>query len=64
MAEVGQEVAPNLPTDPIPARRRRVGDLACVFCARYGADPMSPPHDASTRCESGKRDHCTCDTCF
>ncbi len=23
-----------------------------------------PSHDASERCESGKRNHCSCDTCF
>jgi hypothetical protein len=23
-----------------------------------------PSHDASARCESGYREHCTCDTCF
>ncbi len=23
-----------------------------------------PDHTASSSCESGKRDHCTCDKCF
>jgi len=23
-----------------------------------------PPHDASSRCESGRRPHCSCDGCF
>jgi hypothetical protein len=23
-----------------------------------------PPHDASDMCESGKRNHCTCDMCW
>lgn len=25
---------------------------------------MMPWHDASENCESGKHEHCTCDTCF
>jgi len=25
---------------------------------------FGPRHKASKRCESGKRPHCTCDTCF
>ena len=25
---------------------------------------FAPRHQASRRCESGKRAHCTCDTCF
>ncbi len=24
----------------------------------------APSHKAKDRCESGKRNHCTCDTCF
>jgi hypothetical protein len=27
-------------------------------------DIFAPRHQASKRCESGKRAHCTCDTCF
>lgn len=27
-------------------------------------DSMLPSHSASSRCESGGRNHCTCDTCF
>ena len=26
--------------------------------------PFHPSHDASHRCESGKHNHCSCDTCF
>lgn len=26
--------------------------------------PMAPRHRASALCESGKRPHCTCNTCF
>lgn len=28
------------------------------------ASPMAPSHNASSRCRSGQRNHCTCDTCF
>lgn len=36
----------------------------CEFCRRYGHESNMPSHDASDRCESGKRPHCTCDRCF
>lgn len=41
---------------------------ACSYCQREkaerrGTSPM-PNHFASPNCESGKRDHCTCDTCY
>jgi hypothetical protein len=35
----------------------------CAFCERFKGR-MHPSHDASDRCESGKREHCTCDECF
>lgn len=34
----------------------------CSTCDDHGA--FGPPHNASSRCQSGGRDHCTCDTCF
>jgi DnaJ-class molecular chaperone len=34
----------------------------CPTCAT--ADAMTPRHDASPRCESGGRPHCTCDRCY
>lgn len=34
----------------------------CATCERVGGD--GPAHAASAECESGGRDHCTCDTCF
>ena len=34
----------------------------CSFCQQHGTD--GPPHFASSRCESGRRNHCSCDTCF
>ena len=43
-------------------RRSRTED--CTYCAAHKPGEMMPPHDASSRCESGKRNHCTCDTCF
>jgi len=43
----------------------------CQACQEYFGTPdeprpggMAPSHRASARCESGKRPHCTCDTCF
>ena len=46
-----------------PQRRYRVP--GCSTCDR---DPegkaLMPPHDASDDCESGKHEHCSCDTCF
>ncbi len=42
-------------------RRREIE--ACAFC-RENKGKMAPRHFASPRCESGKRNHCTCDVCF
>ncbi len=36
----------------------------CAQCERQGKGAFAPSHDASGRCESGKRPHCTCDRCF
>ena len=38
----------------------------CDFCDTMKGERRTffPPHDASPRCDSGGRDHCTCDTCF
>lgn len=38
----------------------------CDECQRGLArdDRMLPMHTASEACESGKRAHCTCDTCY
>lgn len=49
-----------------PRQRRYIlSGGQCVTCSQYTpGDGMLPPHDASDRCESGKRNHCTCDTCF
>lgn len=38
----------------------------CATCQGYLAEGRSffPPHVPSDRCESGKRNHCTCGICF
>jgi len=44
-------------------RRYRVA--GCPTCDRDPeAKQMMPPHDASEHCESGKHEHCSCDSCF
>lgn len=49
------------PSDPnwVP-RRHKVDD--CAYCQR--AEKYHPYHDPSPACKSGRREHCTCDTCF
>lgn len=48
-------------------------DPSCPSCVSYfgapgdplrNGDAFAPRHEASDRCQSGKRAHCTCDTCF
>jgi hypothetical protein len=54
------------------ARLERAGQLDrnCLDCQEVYRSPqmpfdvMGPRHQPSQRCESGKRPHCTCDTCF
>jgi len=38
----------------------------CPYCEQEKADGncFFPSHFAGTRCESGKHNHCTCDSCF
>ena len=36
----------------------------CAYCQAHKDDSMMPPHQASSNCESGRYDHCTCDTCY
>jgi len=50
------------------SRARRIADAirevqACEFCAETEGQP-APRHFASERCESGRRNHCSCDVCF
>lgn len=49
--------------DRLP-RRRTTTKGECNFCDTHHEDKMMPSHDPSPRCESGKKPHCTCDTCF
>lgn len=49
-------------SSPHPERRWRVH--GCRTCIETPPGALMPPHDASSRCESGKHSHCTCDTCF
>jgi hypothetical protein len=44
-------------------RRHKLTAGKCKSCDGETND-FHPPHDASNRCESGKRSHCSCDTCF
>jgi hypothetical protein len=45
-------------------------DPNCPGCREFYDSPklpidvFAPSHKASNGCESGKRPHCTCDTCF
>lgn len=47
-------------------RRHKLVPGQCAYCdrEREADSTFHPSHDASDRCESGKRAHCTCDTCF
>lgn len=48
-----------------PLRRRyTLSPGECRTCDEHKPGDITPPHDASARCESGKRPHCTCDMCF
>lgn len=35
----------------------------CTQCKRYSVFG-GPDHDASRRCKSGRKPHCSCDTCY
>lgn len=36
---------------------------SCALCEQF-ARTGGPRHEASDRCESGRRPHCSCDACF
>lgn len=57
---------PTKPVHVLPPRRHKVPAGACVTCdqERARGSDFHPSHDASPRCESGKRAHCSCDLCF
>ena len=44
--------------------RYRLKPGQCKTCDECRNDPMMPSHTASQFCESGKRNHCTCDFCY
>jgi len=51
--------------EPSPKRRYRAPLGECETCDKNGAAVSNTPfHDASARCESGKRNHCTCEVCY
>lgn len=43
-----------------PRAPRGLRVAGCAGCRDGGG----PPHEASPRCESGRRNHCSCDVCF
>jgi hypothetical protein len=47
-------------------RRHKVPAGECKYCDAERAEENEhhPSHDASERCESGKRNHCSCDACW
>jgi hypothetical protein len=49
---------------PPPLRKQFAPPGECAYCDEHREDTMMPPHDPSRFCESGKRNHCTCDVCF
>lgn len=49
---------------PRPVRVRAMSEGHCAYCDQNRDEAMMPAHHASLRCESGGRDHCTCDVCF
>lgn len=49
--------------DRLP-RRRLAPKGECRFCDENHAEGMMPSHDASHRCQSGKKPHCTCHICY
>jgi len=56
---------PELPFELTePSRIIAMARGKCSYCDEHRGDGMMPPHAASANCESGKRNHCTCDVCF
>jgi hypothetical protein len=64
-----QERTNNVPLNTVnkpQGRRHKAEPGQCDYCDRERAqnNNFHPSHDASDRCRSGKRAHCSCDTCF
>lgn len=56
-----------IPIKPEPQKRRhKLLKGECAYCDRERKDNNNyhPSHDAGPFCESGKREHCSCDLCF
>lgn len=49
--------------EPPRWRKRVFDDPTCALCTADWKG-FHPPHQPSDRCQSGKRQHCSCDTCF
>jgi hypothetical protein len=60
------EWANGTPPMPHPKHRHQRPKGECVYCdrEREAGNKHFPSHDASDRCESGKRPHCTCNVCW
>lgn len=60
-ASVRRRFTERVGASSLPALRvSRVDD--CPTCVAGGS--FAPPHEASSRCESGRRNHCSCSACF
>ena len=47
------------------AKARKDEIANCEYCKELAAKGgWGPSHFASPNCQSGRRNHCTCDTCF
>lgn len=65
-------IQPRETREEMIARWERMGSLDpnCPSCKefydnpKHPSDVFAPNHRPSDRCQSGKRPHCTCDTCF
>ncbi len=53
-------------SEPNQKRRHKLPPGECKYCdvERADGNEHHPSHDASDRCESGKRNHCSCEVCW
>ncbi len=51
---------------PRNLHRHKAPPGECKYCdeERAAQNDFHPSHDASPRCKSGGKPHCSCDTCF
>jgi hypothetical protein len=61
---VTYEVQKKILDSRMALRRHKVMPGDCAYCDRECGNDFHPPHDASERCQIGKRNHCSCDMCF